>query len=127
LVASSVTLIEAQRLVRQLCTKCRTPYEPPPEVLTSLGGTSPQTGTFYQAVGCRTCHGTGYHGRMGILEVLVIDERIRELIVTKAQSWEMKQYAVEHLGMRTLRYDGLLKAERGETTLAEVIAATAEE
>ena len=127
LVASGVTLIEAQRLVRKLCIKCRKAYEPAPELLTQLGRPPKRTATFYQATGCRSCQGSGYHGRMGILEVLVVDERIRELVVSKAQSWEIKRYAIEQLRMTTLREDGLKKAAMGLTTLEEVLQVTAEE
>ncbi len=127
LVASGVTLIEAQRLVRKLCPKCRKTYAPAPELVKRLGRLPKNTATFYQATGCRGCQGSGYHGRMGILEVLVVDERIRELIVSKAQSWQIKQYAIEQLGMTTLREDGLKKAALGLTTLEEVLQVTTEE
>ncbi|MBI3323991.1 MAG: Flp pilus assembly complex ATPase component TadA [Candidatus Omnitrophica bacterium] len=135
LVASSVTLIEAQRLVRKLCQKCREPYDPPKDVLERLGlariqaaltqgGTNP---VFYRSRGCHICHQSGYRGRMGIIEVVLLDEHIRELIATKAQSWEIKNYAVEKLGMTTLREDGLKKAAIGLTALEEVLQATTEE
>ena len=127
LVASGVTLIEAQRLVRKLCLKCRKAYEPAPELLKRLGRPPKHTATFYRAAGCRSCQGSGYHGRMGILEVLVVDDRIRELIVSKTQSWEIKRYAIEQLGMTTLREDGLKKAAMGLTTLEEVLQVTSEE
>ena len=127
LVASSVSLIEAQRLVRKLCVKCRQPFEPSAEVLEKLGFHPSKGATFYQAVGCRLCNNSGYRGRMGIMEVFLTDERIRELVVTRAQSWEIKEHAMKSLGMRTLYQDGLLKAEQGLTTLEEVIAATTEE
>jgi len=149
LVASSVTLIEAQRLVRKLCPKCREPFEPPKELLRRLEDSRPTKGpassatppaestkghkaaqaqpTFYHAKGCHVCNGTGYRGRMGIIEVFTVDEHIRELVVNKAQSWEIKQYAVEQLGMTTLRQDGLKKAAMGLTTLEEVLQVTSEE
>jgi len=127
LVASSVSLIEAQRLVRKLCLKCRQPFTPSPALLEKLELRPSKDATFYQAVGCRFCNNSGYRGRMGIMEVFQIDERVRELVVTRAQSWEIKQYAIEHLGMKTLRQDGVLKAEQGQTTLEEVVAATTEE
>jgi type IV pilus assembly protein PilB len=127
LVASSVTLIEAQRLVRKLCMKCREPFEPAPALLRQLDVSLQPGTTFYGPRGCRFCNNTGYRGRMGIIEVLVIDERIRELIVSRAQSWEIKDYAVKQLGMTPLRQDGLKKAEKGLTTLEEVVAVTTEE
>jgi len=144
LVASSVTLIEAQRLVRKLCSKCRTPVAPGKELLDQFevsltqlqrlhasadaaGAIAPGKPTFYQAVGCHACNGTGYRGRMGIAEVFLIDERIRELIVAKAQSWQIKQHAIERLGLIPLRGDGLRKAAAGLTSLEEVMQATTEE
>ena len=127
LVASSVSLIEAQRLVRKLCTKCRKPYEPGADVFKKLELTPRKDMTFYEAVGCRACNNKGYRGRMGIMEVFQMDEHIRDLIVKRAQSWEIKDYAMKQFGMRTLRQDGLLKAEQGLTTLEEIIAATTEE
>ncbi len=127
LVASSVNLIEAQRLVRRLCQKCREPFEPSPLLLKELDLQPGSGATYFRAKGCRLCDNTGYRGRMGIIEVFQVDERVRELIVSRAQSWEIKDYAVQKLGMLPLRQDGLRKAEMGVTTLEEVVAVTAEE
>ena len=127
LVASSVSLIEAQRLVRKLCQKCREPFEPSPALLERLELRPEPGATFFKAVGCRLCNGRGYHGRMGLIEVFQTDERVRELIVSRAQSWEIKDYAVKALGMTALRQDGMRKAMKGLTTLEEVVAVTAEE
>jgi len=127
LVASSVTLIEAQRLVRKLCTRCRQAYTPTPVELKQLELTPAKDATFFRAAGCRFCNSSGYRGRVGIIEVFQVDERIRELIVARAPSWEIKDYATKHLGMKTLRQDGLRKAELGVTTVEEVIAVTSEE
>jgi type II secretory ATPase GspE/PulE/Tfp pilus assembly ATPase PilB-like protein len=122
-----VTLIEAQRLVRTLCTNCRVPSAPPASLLQQGTHRPDGPASFYQAGGCHLCNRTGYRGRMGILETLVIDEHLRELIVTNAPSWEIKDYAVKTLGMTTLHEDGLKKAAMGLTTLEEVLAVTAEE
>ncbi len=127
LVASSVTLIEAQRLVRKLCVKCRAHIEPPKQLLERLGIQPSKDAAFYKPVGCRHCSNSGYHGRMGIIEVIQIDEHIRDLVVSRAQSWEIKNYAVKELGMITLHQDGLKKAEKGLTTLEEILAVTTEE
>ena len=83
--------------------------------------------TFFKPAGCRLCNGTGYRGRMGIVEVFQVDERVRELIVSRAQSWEIKDYAMQALGMIALRQDGLRKVEMGLTTLEEVLAVTSSE
>ncbi len=127
LVASSVSLIEAQRLVRKLCHKCREPFRPSQTVLERFNLKPSDTATFFKAKGCRLCNGTGYRGRMGLIELFQVNERVRELIVSRAQSWEIKDYAIKELGMTTLYQDGLKKAEKGLTTLEEVIAATTEE
>ena len=127
LVASSVSLIEAQRLVRKLCPKCREPFRPSEAALKRVGLTASKDMTFFNAKGCRLCNETGYRGRMGIIELFQVDERVRELIVSRAQSWEIKDYAVKTLGMTTLYQDGLKKAEKGLTTLEEVLAVTTEE
>lgn len=127
LVASSVSLIEAQRLVRKLCQKCREPFQPSQTVLERFDLKPSDTATFFKAKGCRLCNGTGYRGRIGLIELFQVNERVRELIVSRAQSWEIKDYAIKELGMTTLYQDGLKKAEKGLTTLEEVIAATTEE
>jgi len=127
LVASSVTLIEAQRLVRKLCTTCREPFDPPADLLKKLEVKPSKGATFFKPGGCRLCNNSGFHGRMGIMEAFQVDERIRELVVNRSQSWEIKEHAVKAQGMRTLREDGVKKAEQGLTTLEEVIAVTTEE
>ena len=86
-----------------------------------------KTATYFQPKGCRQCNKTGYRGRLGISEVFLVDERIRELIVAQAPSWEIKNHAVKELGMVPLRQDGLKKVEVGITSLEDVIAVTAEE
>jgi type IV pilus assembly protein PilB len=127
LIASGINLIEAQRLVRKLCTKCRERFDPAPAALEHLG-LSPQAGAaFFRPRGCRVCNDTGYRGRMSIAELFLVDEGIRALIVSRAHSWEIRDYAVKTLGMTPLRTDGFAKAQQGLTTLEEVIAATSEE
>jgi len=127
LVASSVSLIEAQRLVRRLCQKCRQPYELSASERERLQLEPTHGMTFYKAAGCRLCHQTGYRGRMGIIEVLLVDEQVRELIVSRVQSWKIKDYAVKELGMTPLYEDGLKKAALGMTTVEEVLSVTTEE
>jgi type IV pilus assembly protein PilB len=127
LIASSVSLIVAQRLVRRLCQKCREPLTPNPTLLKRVGLAPDTTGTFFQAKGCRLCNQTGYRGRMGVIEIVQPDERVRELIISRAPSWQIKEHAVKELGMVPLREDGLKKAAEGLTTLEEVLAVTAEE
>ncbi len=125
LISSSVIGILAQRLVRVICEKCKHPYEPPEETLKGLGITE-QTKQLFKGKGCKHCKDTGYRGRIGIFELLTINEEIKKLIVSKASSDEIKKRVVES-GMNTLRDDGLDKAVRGITTADEVIKATQEE
>jgi type IV pilus assembly protein PilB len=127
LVASSISRIEAQRLVRKLCLKCRHPATPSPALLATLEWQPSAEATFFQPVGCRQCNNTGFRGRIGIVEVFQMDEHIRELVVNRCQSWEIKEYAITKRGMKAMRQDGLRKAEQGMTTLEEIIAVTTEE
>lgn len=127
LVASSIIVIEAQRLVRTLCRKCREPFKPPAELLQRLGYAPPEGAAFYTAKGCSACRETGYRGRLGVIEILPVDEPIRNLIVSQAPSWDIKRDAIERLGMKTLREDGLKKAAMGLTSLEEVLHVTSDE
>ncbi|MCM8784377.1 MAG: type II secretion system ATPase GspE [Candidatus Omnitrophica bacterium] len=123
LVSSSVIGVIAQRLVRIICPHCKVEYTSPEEVLKNLN-LEPKSGEkFYRGAGCEKCKKTGYSGRKGIFEVLVINEEIRKLIVSKASASVIKQTAVSQ-GMTTLMGDGLNKARMGITTLEEVLRLT---
>jgi type IV pilus assembly protein PilB len=126
LVSSSIILIAAQRLCRRICSNCKEPYKVPDEVLQKIGLKVPAGTKFYHGKGCPKCNQTGYYGRMGTLEVLLVDQTVREMIIRGATSSEIKEYACKH-GMKTLRENGLEKFIRGETTLEEVLRMTAEE
>ena len=126
LIASSVILIAAQRLCRKICPTCKESCKVPQEVLDKLGLKVEKGATFYHGKGCAKCNQTGYRGRLGTLEVLVIDDTIREMIISGASSSQIKDYARKQ-GMKTLRENGLEKFVRGETTLEEVLRMTAEE
>jgi type IV pilus assembly protein PilB len=125
LIASSLEGILAQRLVRRICTNCRTPYEPSESVLRQIGLSVHEVGdkNFYYGTGCEACNNTGYKGRKGIYELLDITEPIRELITARAPSVVIRQKAIE-LGMSTLRADGLRSIFDGETTIEEVLKYT---
>jgi len=119
LLSSSIKGIIAQRLVRKVCHKCRKPYQPDPELLLKLGlKNEGQDITFYKAEGCSACRNSGYKGRTGIFELLITDEKIRDLIIKKEDSNKIKQAAVEG-GMTTLREEALKKVLSGITTLEE--------
>ena len=125
LIASSLEGILAQRLVRKICTNCRTPYEPSESVLRQIGLSVHEVGdkNFYYGTGCEQCNNTGYRGRKGIYELLDITEPIRELITARAPSVVIRQKAIE-LGMSTLRADGLRSIFDGDTTIEEVLKYT---
>ena len=125
LVASSLNLVCAQRLVRRVCKECAVDHPMPPEALVSAGF-SPEDGATVvtkKGRGCEKCNNTGYKGRVGLYEVMEITEDLRELILVGASSLELRRKAVEE-GMITLRGSGLLKVKQGMTTLEEVVRET---
>jgi general secretion pathway protein E len=127
LVSSSAVAIIAQRLVRVACAACRQPYEPTPEELARLGlAGDAGTYTFYRGAGCPACAQTGYRGRHGIYELLVVDDEIRRLITAKADAAVIKQAAIAR-GMRTLKQEGATKVVEGLTTTEEIIRITQQE
>lgn len=125
LIASSLEGVLGQRLVRKICTGCKTPYEPSEAILRQIGLSVHDLGdkNFYYGTGCEQCNHTGYKGRKGIYELLDITEPIRELIAQRAPSVVIRQKAIE-LGMTTLRADGLRSIFEGETTIEEVLKYT---
>jgi len=121
LVSSSVVGVIAQRLVRILCQRCKTPYTPTPEVLKRIGLSDLETTpTFYKAVGCEYCNSIGYKGRSGIFEIMTVDDTVKSLIVNHATSGQIKEAAIAG-GMRSLQGDGLAKVLNGTTSLEEVL------
>jgi general secretion pathway protein E len=125
LVASVVRAIVAQRLIRVICSECKEGYVPEPEMLKEVGITPEQLkgGKVYRGKGCPACSGTGYRGRTGIYEILLVSETIRQLIMKKADSVSIGRQAVEE-GMKTLREDGARKIIEGITALEEVLRVT---
>ncbi len=125
LVASSVRAVMAQRLVRCVCEHCREEHKPTATELKLLGSAAEQFSSIqlFRGRGCNKCALTGYSGRMGIFEILVINDEIQRMIFDKVSTLEIRQRARE-LGMRTLREDGLRKVVIGSTTLDEVLRAT---
>lgn len=128
LVASSVDGLVAQRLVRRLCNACKRPRDFEEGYLESIGFPAGRLseGTVYEAVGCDECRSTGFKGRTGIYEIIVVDDSIRPLIVTRSASNVIKQQALQN-GMNTLRDDGWRKVLSGTTTIEEVLRVTEEE
>jgi len=125
LVASSVNLICAQRLVRRICTQCKEDHPTPPQAMVDAGFTPDEAARVVpkRGRGCERCNGTGYKGRVGLYEVMEITEELRELILVGASALELKKKAIEE-GMITLRRSGLLKVKNGVTTIEEVARET---
>lgn len=126
LVATSLVGVLAQRLVRRLCQHCREAYIPPASELEKLDiNPSEFEGVFYRAKGCEVCGHKGYSGRMGIYELMLVDEDIRRLVAQGKDAAEIMNLCVDK-GMRTLRGDGILKIRQGLTSVDEIFRVTAE-
>jgi type IV pilus assembly protein PilB len=125
LVASSVLLILAQRLLRRTCNQCKVPVTVPQKALVDVGLTEEEAAsiTCYKGNGCDVCSGTGYKGRVAIYEVLLLTPELRDLILSGASAVEIKRTAIQQ-GMRTLRMSGLSKLKEGITTVQEVVRVT---
>ena len=125
LVATSVNLIQAQRLIRRVCKDCKREAPMPPEALMEVGFSAEDAKALktYKGKGCSTCNNTGYKGRIGLYEVMEVNDDIRELILIGASSLELRKKAIED-GMITLRESGLHKVRAGLTTLEEVVRET---
>src|ERR1041385_5751537 len=125
LVATSVNLIQAQRLIRRICKDCKHDHQTPVEALIEVGLKPEEARTIktYKGKGCSTCNNTGYKGRIGLYEVMEITDEIRELILIGASALELRKKAIDD-GMITLRESGLHKIRSGLTTLEEVVRET---
>jgi general secretion pathway protein E len=132
LVSSSLIAIMAQRLVRRVCPDCRQAYEPTERELRELGlasavaglcGQGEGDGRFFVGAGCEKCFQTGYRGRTGVYELMLIDEEIQELIYKRESAGVVKKSAL-NAGLQTLRMDGARKVLAGITTIAEVLRVT---
>ncbi|HEY0007032.1 MAG TPA: type IV-A pilus assembly ATPase PilB [Pyrinomonadaceae bacterium] len=125
LVATSVNLIQAQRLIRRICKDCKQEHSTPPEALMEIGLSAEDARQLktYKGVGCATCNNTGYKGRIGLYEVMEVTDDIRELILIGASALELRRKAIED-GMITLRESGIHKIRAGVTTIEEVVRET---
>ena len=125
LVATSVNLIQAQRLIRRVCSDCKMDHPTPPEALIEIGFSPAEAKQLqtYRGRGCKTCNNTGYKGRVGLYEVMEVTDDIRELILIGASALELRKRAIED-GMITLRESGLYKIRSGVTTVEEVVRET---
>ena len=125
LIADSVVLIVAQRLVRRLCQKCCEPHDLPKRALLDMGFGEDEIDDLhiFKAHGCEACNNTGYKGRTALFEVMKISDEIKEMILNRATSREIKRKAIEN-GMLTLRHSGLIKIKKGVTSVEEVLRET---
>jgi general secretion pathway protein E len=125
LISSSVLAVIAQRLVRVLCADCKKSYLPNEIYLESIGISAEhfQDAPIYQAVGCEKCFQTGYRGRLGIFEMMTLNEALKTLVLQTFDSNRIKAEALKH-GMTPLRQDGLEKVLKGTTTIEEVLRVT---
>jgi type IV pilus assembly protein PilB len=125
LVCSALDAVVAQRLARRLCDKCKEPYQPTEAELTSAGWPAEELAdgewpTLWRAIGCPSCGRTGYRGRFGVHEILLVTEEMRKLVAEHAHADALKRCAVES-GMLTLRQAGASNVARGYTSIEELI------
>jgi type IV pilus assembly protein PilB len=121
LIASSVIGVQAQRLVRVICTECKESYAPPVEAFRRLNlSVDTDSVTFYRGRGCERCRHTGYRGRIGIFELMPVTDTMRDLVLRKAPTHEIRQHALE-TGMITLQQDAMQKTLEGITTMEEAL------
>jgi len=125
LVTATLEAIVAQRLVRRICGNCKTDYRPTEEQLFELQLRPEEVGdrVFHYGKGCDYCNNTGYRGRLGIFEIMVLDDALRDMIMKRASTSVLRREAVKR-GMRTLRDSGLMAIYDGVTTLDEVVKET---
>jgi type IV pilus assembly protein PilB len=125
LISATLEAVIAQRLVRKICDSCRTEYKPTNEEIFELGLMPADVGDkiFYYGPGCQDCNGTGYKGRLGLFEIMILNERLRQMIMKEVSTQKLQEVARES-GMRTLRDAGLDAIFNGLTTIEEVVKET---
>ncbi|MGB2755319.1 MAG: ATPase, T2SS/T4P/T4SS family [Phycisphaerae bacterium] len=123
LISASLNAVLAQRLVRRICEQCKEPYVPSDEVKQALVRNKIEAGQLYRGKGCDRCRTTGYSGRCGIYEMLVLDDSIRDMVAASPNVTELRRYC-EEAGMVSLRQDGIRKLQEGVTTVEELLRVT---
>jgi type IV pilus assembly protein PilB len=125
LISSAIILILAQRLIRKVCMECREAIKVHPQLLIDVGVPPDEVKSFpvYKGKGCSLCNNTGYKGRVGLYEVMPMKEELKELVLSRASTSEIKKEAIR-LGMKTLRQSGIAKIKEGVTTIEEVLRST---
>jgi len=125
LLASSILGVLAQRLVRVICPDCKVELEMEMDHLREIGFPGDSSSVFYEGSGCKECGGTGFVGRMGVYELMLMDDDIRRLTITNSDSTKLRRAATQN-GMVTLREDGFKKVANGLSTVSEVLRVTQE-
>jgi type IV pilus assembly protein PilB len=120
LIGAALNAVLAQRLVRRVCPKCREEYQPPRNLRKALEKMGYEMEQFYRGVGCRKCRNTGYSGRLGIHELLIVNDELRDAIAAGASIGELRRIA-DRGGMISLRHDGFRKVREGITTIEEIL------
>jgi type IV pilus assembly protein PilB len=125
LITASVNLVLAQRLARRCCADCKQPFQMDPQVLIEMGFTAENVakGKLMKGVGCRTCNGTGYKGRVALYEVMRFTDSLKEMVLAGSSTAELKAAAIKG-GMLTLRMSGIQKVMEGMTTTEEILRVT---
>lgn len=123
LVTAAFNLAVAQRLVRCICENCKDTFDPPKELVETLGANVPPDLKFFRGHGCDRCHATGYKGRVALYEVMMVTDSIRDLVIAGCSGVQLKQLAIKD-GMETLRGAGIKKMHIGKTTIEEVLSTT---
>ncbi|MBM3990389.1 MAG: pilus assembly protein PilB [Planctomycetes bacterium] len=125
MITATLEAVIAQRLVRRICTNCRTSYQPDDEILRELGpdGEGLRGATFHYGRGCEQCHHTGYRGRTGLYEVMLMNDDLRRIVLANGSTAELRNAAIRS-GMRPLRHAGLAALTEGRTTIEEVLRET---
>ena len=125
LIGAALNMVLAQRLVRRICSKCRQAYEPPRTIRRAVERMGYGMDTYYRGIGCKRCRNTGYTGRIGIHELLNIDDELRDVIIAEPSITKIREIAVRNK-MITLRHDGFRKVREGITTVEEIMQVVGE-
>jgi type IV pilus assembly protein PilB len=125
MITATLEAVIAQRLVRRVCGNCKTSYQPDDELLRELGpdGEGLRGATFYYGRGCDQCHQTGYRGRTGLYEIMLMNEELRRIVLADGSTADLRAAAIRN-GMRPLRQSGLVAVSEGRTTIEEVLRET---
>ncbi|MCC9632110.1 Flp pilus assembly complex ATPase component TadA [Blastopirellula sp. JC732] len=124
LIGAALNMVLAQRLVRSICPKCSEPYEPPRNLRKTLERMGYEIPVFRKGIGCRYCRNSGYSGRLGVHEMLTIDDELRDAIVAGVSIGDLRRLAVKSKNLITMQHDGFRKVREGITTIEEVLHAT---